>query len=133
MNPPPSLFCFGLGYTALALAEPLRAEGWRIAGTCRTAEQQAVLVTCGITAHVFERGRSLADPGAFTGITHVLSSVPPDAAGDPVLDTHGADLARLTDLAWVGYLSTTGVYGDRSGGWVDETGALEPSGERGRR
>jgi nucleoside-diphosphate-sugar epimerase len=134
MNPPPSLFCFGLGYTALALAGPLRPEGWRIAGTCRTAEQQAVLAARGITAHAFERGCPLADPAAvFASVTHILTSVPPDAAGDPVLDVHGEDLARLTGLAWVGYLSTTGVYGDRAGGWVDEESALEPTGERGRR
>jgi nucleoside-diphosphate-sugar epimerase len=134
MNHPPFLFCFGLGYTALALAEALRAEGWRIAGTCRTAEQQAALAARGITAHLLEHGRPLADPAAaFAGVTHILSSVPPDAAGDPVLDAHAADLARLSGLAWVGYLSTTGVYGDRAGGWVDEASALEPTGERGRR
>jgi nucleoside-diphosphate-sugar epimerase len=134
MTAPSSLFCFGLGYTALALAEPLRAEGWRIAGTCRTNEQQAALAARGITAHVFERDRPLADPATlFAGVTHILSSVPPDAAGDPVLDVHGADLARLSGLAWAGYLSTTGVYGDRAGGWVDEASALEPTGARGRR
>jgi nucleoside-diphosphate-sugar epimerase len=59
--------------------------------------------------------------------------VPPDAAGDPVLDRHGPEIAALPGLAWVGYLSTTGVYGDRGGGWVDEASALRPSGERGRR
>jgi nucleoside-diphosphate-sugar epimerase len=131
---PPTLFCFGLGYTALALAGPLLREGWRIAGTCRTAEHQAALAARGITAHVLARGRPLADPAAaFAGVTHILSSVPPDDAGDPVLDEHGADLARLAGLAWVGYLSTTGVYGDRAGGWVDEGSALAPTGERGRR
>jgi nucleoside-diphosphate-sugar epimerase len=134
MTKMPTLFCFGLGYTALALAAPLRAEGWRLAGTCRTAEQQAALAGRGITAHIFERGRPLADPAAaFADVTHILSSVPPDAAGDPVLDAHAADLARLAGLTWVGYLSTTGVYGDRAGGWVDEASALEPTGERGRR
>ncbi|MBV8651953.1 MAG: SDR family oxidoreductase, partial [Alphaproteobacteria bacterium] len=65
--------------------------------------------------------------------THTLVSVPPDAAGDPVLDRHAADIAALPCLAWLGYLSTTGVYGDRGGGWVDEGSALRPSGERGRR
>jgi nucleoside-diphosphate-sugar epimerase len=134
MTEMPTLFCFGLGYTALALAAPLQAEGWRIAGTCRTAEQQAALATRDITAHIFERDRPLAGPAAvLAGITHILSSVPPDAAGDPVLDAHRNDLARLSGLVWVGYLSTTGVYGDRAGGWVDEGSVLEPTGERGRR
>jgi nucleoside-diphosphate-sugar epimerase len=58
-------------------------------------------------------------------------SVPPDGTGDPVLATHGNDIPA--ELSWVGYLSTTGVYGDRGGGWVDETAALLPTGERGRR
>jgi nucleoside-diphosphate-sugar epimerase len=59
--------------------------------------------------------------------------VPPDEAGDPVLDRHGGDLARLPGLRWLGYLSTTGVYGTREGGWVDEASPLAPTGERGRR
>jgi nucleoside-diphosphate-sugar epimerase len=67
------------------------------------------------------------------GVTHILVSVPPDAGGDPVLDRHGDDLAALPTLAWLGYLSTTGVYGDRGGDWVDETSPLLPTGERGRR
>ena len=60
-------------------------------------------------------------------------SVPPDAAGDPVLAVHGEDIAGIKCLRWLGYLSTTGVYGDHGGGWVDETAELSPSGERGRR
>ncbi len=59
--------------------------------------------------------------------------MPPDEAGDPVIDVHGPAIAARRDLTWVGYLSTTGVYGDRQGRWVDEASALTPSGERGRR
>jgi nucleoside-diphosphate-sugar epimerase len=67
-------------------------------------------------------------------VTHLLSSVPPDAQGDPVIAAHRAEIdAVAPSLAWIGYLSTTGVYGDRAGGWVDEASALRPSGERGRR
>jgi nucleoside-diphosphate-sugar epimerase len=66
-------------------------------------------------------------------ITHLLVSVPPDAAGDPVLAVHGEDIARIKGLRWLGYLSTTSVYGDHGGGWVDETAELAPSGDRGRR
>jgi len=123
------LFCFGLGYSSLALAE--RLAGWPIAGTTRSPEKMQALAARGIAATLFDRDQPL-DPAAFADATHILSAVPPDAAGDPVLDRHGADLARLRP-AWVGYLSTTGVYGDRAGGWVDETSALEPVGERGRR
>jgi nucleoside-diphosphate-sugar epimerase len=130
---PPRLFCFGLGYTAMALARALAAEGWRIGGTCRSAARRAELAALGIDAHLLDRGRKMDDfAAALAGTTHLLSSVPPDAEGDPVIDQHGADIAGLPH-PWIGYLSTTGVYGDRAGGWVDETGALTPSGERGRR
>jgi nucleoside-diphosphate-sugar epimerase len=129
----PRLFCFGLGYSASALARRLAARGWTVGGTCRSEEKRAALAAQGIEAHLFDRGRPLADPeGALRGTTHLLSSVPPDGAGDPVLDHHAGDIARLP-LAWAGYLSTTGVYGDTGGAWVDETAPLRPSGERGRR
>ena len=82
---------------AQALAGALAPEGWRICGTQREGP-----------GLVFARGRPL-DPAAFAGATHILSSVPPDEAGDPVLDAHAADLARLPGVRWVGYLSTTGV------------------------
>jgi nucleoside-diphosphate-sugar epimerase len=129
------LFCFGLGYSALALARQLQAKGWAVAGTCRDEDKRWALARQGIEAHVFDRERPLADAAAaLAGTTHLLSSVPPDAAGDPVLALHGDAIGRLVPrLAWAGYLSTTGVYGDRGGGWVDENAALAPTGERGRR
>ena len=84
--------------------------------------------------HRFTRGRPLARPrSALAGVTHLLLSIPPDQLGDPVFAEHARDLEALGELRWVGYLSTTGVYGDRGGGGVDETAALTPSGERGRR
>lgn len=129
------LFCFGLGYTARALARTLVAEGWDVAGTSRAGEGGEEHVEPGVTVIPFERARPLADPpAALAGVTHMLVSVPPEEAGDPVLDVHGPDIAaRGPSLEWIGYLSTTGVYGDRGGGWVDETCALRPTGERGRR
>jgi len=131
------LFCFGLGYSALTLADRLLADGWTVAGTCRSEEKRARLAERGLQAHLFERGRPLDDAAAaLAGATHLLSSVPPDGDGDPVLDHHGPDIKVATaesPIGWTGYLSTTGVYGDRDGGWVDEQSALEPTGERGRR
>lgn len=128
------LFCFGLGYSAARFAERLRAEGWAVAGTCRGAEKAAALAARGIDAFRFDRGRLLDDArAALAGTTHLLSSVPPDEAGDAVLDHHGADIARLESLDWVAYLSTTGVYGDRAGGIVDEDSPLEPTSARARR
>jgi nucleoside-diphosphate-sugar epimerase len=84
---------------------------------------------------IFDRDHRIADlEPRLAGATHLLSSVPPDENGDPVLDVHGAAIAKAAPrLQWIGYLSTTGVYGDRQGGWVDESSALTPTGERGRR
>ena len=131
---PKKLFCFGLGYSARAFAAALQAEGWGIAGTCRGEDKAADLRAQGIAAHVFDRDRPLTDAAAaLDGTTHLLSSAPPDADGDPVIDQHAADIAELASLDWVGYLSTTGVYGDRRGGWVDESSDLAPTGVRGQR
>ena len=124
------LFCFGLGYSAMVLARRLIAKHWRVAGTVRSDKKAKALAAEGIEAFVFERGRAL-DPAALPGTTHLLSSVPPDEKGDPVLDALGSDLLRLEGVKWTGYLSTTGVYGDRGGEWVDERAALRPAGKRG--
>jgi nucleoside-diphosphate-sugar epimerase len=130
----PGLFVFGLGYSALALAHALRAAGWRIAGTTRSADKRARLVAAGIGTHLFDRDRPLEDAAAaLAGTTHLLSSIAPDDAGDPVLDLHLKDLEICPTLAWAGYLSTTGVYGDRGGEWVDEASPVAPSMERTRR
>ncbi len=131
---PRTFFCFGLGYTAGFLARALAADGWRLRGTCRTPDARDRLAASGIEAHLFDRAHPLANAATLLGeATHVLSSVPPDELGDPVLDLHGRDLAALDHAPWLGYLSTTGVYGNRDGAWVDESSALAPTGERGRR
>jgi nucleoside-diphosphate-sugar epimerase len=133
-SPFPRLFCFGLGYSARALAERCRASGWRVAGTTRDKDSADGLRAAGFEAFLFDRDRPLDDPAAaLAGTTHLLSSVPPDSAGDGVLDHHGAQIAACRGLEWLGYLSTTGVYGDRDGGRVDEESALVPTGDRGRR
>jgi nucleoside-diphosphate-sugar epimerase len=120
---PGRLLCFGLGYTARVLSAQRTGESWTIIGTSRSGD--------GAT-RCFERDHPLP-PAAFAGVTHILVSIPPDEAGDPALGRHGDDIAAIPGLAWLGYLSTTGVYGDRAGGWVDETSELRPTGERGRR
>ncbi len=133
-GPTRRLFCFGFGYTAEALAARLLAEGWQVAGTCQTADKLAALETRGIEAHLFSRDHPLEDAeAAFAGTTHLLDSIPPDPSGDPVLDQHPIEIASLAGLEWAGYLSTTGIYGDRGGDWVDESDEPSPSGVRGRR
>lgn len=127
----PRLFVFGMGYSALELARRMLAEGWRVAGTTRSAGKAAALRDLGIEPVLFDRGRPLDDPeAALAGTTHLLSTVPPDEAGDPVLDQHAADIAAIGGLAWAGYLSTTGVYGDTGGAWVDEDSPLKPMNDR---
>lgn len=132
--PRPHLFCFGLGYSAGALADALLQQDWQVSGTCRTAEKAAKLADRGITPYLFDRGLPIPDLAQrLSTVTHLLSSVPPDAHGDPVFDLHGEVLKQQRHFAWTGYLSTTGVYGDRQGAWVDEESPLQPSGERGAR
>jgi nucleoside-diphosphate-sugar epimerase len=127
------LFCFGLGYSARELARLRQAQGWKVTGTCRTDVGAAALRAQGMAARRFDRDNPPEDAAAdLAGVTHILSSVPPDVLGDPVLEHYGPAIAALESLAWAGYLSTTGVYGDRAGGWVDENSALAPTGARGR-
>lgn len=98
-----SLVIFGLGYTAAAVAA--RLPGWRIAGTTRDGRDGTLR---------FDDERAVRT--ALAGATHVLASVPPADGRDPVLNRYG-DALR----GWLGYLSSTGVYGDAGGAWVDES------------
>ncbi len=130
----PRLFCFGYGFSASVLAAGLSAKGWAVAGTTRSPDKLARLADEGIEAFLFDRDRPLENPAAaLAGTTHLLISAPPDSRGDPVLDQHAADILACDGIEWLGYLSTTGVYGDRGGDWVDEDSALEPTGPRGAR
>lgn len=122
------LFCFGLGYSAMALARQLMAEGWSVTGTTRSEEKRVAFQADGIDAHLFSRQRPLEDPAAaLDGVTHLVTSIAPDEEGDPVLGCHLEDLIAGDRIVWAGYLGTTGVYGDRDGGWVDETDRPAPS------
>jgi len=106
-----------MGYTAERLALRLAGEGWEIAGATRNPEKAARFAARGWNRF----GRAAA--------THMLLSAPPGEAGDPFLP----GFEPPPGLVWAGYLSTTGVYGDRGGGWVNEQSALAPTGGRGRR
>jgi nucleoside-diphosphate-sugar epimerase len=130
----PHLFCFGLGYTAKRLAWRLLREGWIVSGTCRDPARCRELGAAGIRTYLFDRDRPLVEPAAaLATVTDILSSVPPDETGDPVLDCHGEAIARHRSLRWVGYLSTTGVYGNTDGTIVDETAPLRPTTSRSER
>ena len=123
-----TLLSIGHGYCAAALAERLVPEGWRIIGTSRSAGRLESLAAHGVEP-VLWPGTALAP--LLVQATHVLSSIAPEDDGDPILATEGAALAAAP-VRWVGYLSTTGVYGDHGGGWVDEDTPLTPSTRRGQ-
>lgn len=121
-------FCFGLGYVGTAAARVLAADGWHASGTVRSLPGP---VDPRLRVHRFANDVPL-DPEALAGTTHLLSTVAPDGARDPVLAAFGVAIRDLPALRWVGYISSTGVYGDRAGGWVDEDSPADPSGPRGR-
>jgi len=128
--PRATLLSFGHGYSAQALARRLTARGWRVIGTTRSEGKAALIRETGAEALVWP-GAALGP--ALDAATHLMVSAGPDAAGDPVLAAAGEAIrARATQFEWVGYLSTTGVYGDRGGDWVDEGSACRPSTRRGQ-
>ncbi len=123
-----TLLSLGHGYSAAALARRLIPQGWRVIGTTRSAAKAQRLRAEGVEPLIWPG----ADIGpALAQATHLLTSVAPDATDDPVLRALAPQLAAARHLEWVGYLSTTGVYGDHQGGWVDEATPLTPGTERG--
>jgi len=130
-----TFFCFGLGFSGRIIADRLKGAGWAVGGTCREPETAHQLNTDGVLAHVFDGEQPLERfDEILAGVTHILISAPPSSVhGDPVLHCHAKKLSELKTLEWVGYLSTTGVYGDTHGQLVDETAELMPSSERSRR
>lgn len=105
------LFIFGLGYTATRFADAIRGAGWAVDATGRAGNVD------------FADMEAVND--AIGRASHILSSVPPERDGgtDPVLDAYGRQLASAP-ASWIGYLSSTGVYGDTGGAWVDETAPI---------
>ncbi len=121
-----TLLSLGHGYSAQALARRLLPQGWHIIGTTRSAAGAADLRATGIEALVWP-GEDVSP--ALARATHLLTSVAP-VDGDPVLRALGPQIAAARP-GWVGYLSTTAVYGHHSGDWVDETTPLAPTTARG--
>jgi len=127
------LFCFGLGYSGQVIGALLKAQGWKVSGTTRDSDSKERLEQDGFTMHLFDDDHQIS-PDVLDDVSHILLSIPPDEAGDPVfLQYSNALAARAENIEWVGYLSTTGVYGDRQGEWVDENSPLTPSTKRGEK
>ena len=121
-----TLLSIGHGYSARALGRVLVPQGWRVIGTLRSADKAAELRAEGVEPLLWP-----GDDLPFDQATHLLTSVAPNDAGDPVLAALGDQIAAAKHLEWVGYLSTVGVYGDHQGGWVDEDTPLAPATRRG--
>ncbi len=126
-----TLFCFGLGYSAKVLAGRALASGWRVRGTVREDEKAEALKAEGFDVSVLSPDGPLENiVPLLQGTTHVLSSAPPGENGDPILAAAREALVSCDFLEWIGYLSTTGVYGTRDGGLVDEESELRPTSPR---
>jgi nucleoside-diphosphate-sugar epimerase len=123
----PCLLTLGHGYSARALAARLLPR-WRVVGSVRDAGRGDRLRAEGVAPVLWENRAAVEE--AMGAATHLLISAPPEAPGCPVLARHAEALGRAGRLAWVGYLSTTGVYGDRGGGWVGEDDELRPVNQR---
>jgi len=124
------MLVFGHGYSATALSKRLLAEGWRVIGTTRAREKLARMAEIGVEGRLWP-GDDLAD--VLPVVSHMLLSIAPLETGDPVLAEMGGRICALSpQLRWLGYLSTTAVYGDHQGGWVDETTPPTPATARGR-
>ena len=118
------ILIFGNGYTGSAIARAAAAAGLPVALVSRAptnAAQGQALVAFADAA------------GAIAAATHIVATAPPSEAGDPVLAAYGPAISAAAGLRWVGYLSSTGVYGDRGGAWVDETTEAAPGSDRARR
>ena len=123
------LLIFGCGYSAQAFVRRL-GQRWQVTGTTRDPGKKAHLEAQGIDVQLWP-GEDLRP--ALQEATHLLLSIAPDTDGDPVVAAYGDAVAKAAPhLRWVGYLSTTGVYGDHDGGWIDETTPLEPTTRRGK-
>ncbi|MCT4556197.1 MAG: SDR family oxidoreductase [Pelagimonas sp.] len=125
-----TLLSLGHGFSARALTPLLLERGFKVIGTTRSADKARAIESEGAEALLWEPDAVRAALGS---ATHLLMSAAPGPEGDPALAIMQDDIAaRARDLDWVGYLSTTGVYGNHDGGWVDEDSPLTPTGKRGK-
>ncbi|MCB5199303.1 SDR family oxidoreductase [Loktanella sp. TSTF-M6] len=125
-----TLLSFGHGYSAQALERLLLPRDWRVIGTTRNEDKAAAFLARGVEPRIWPGADIIP---ALDAATHLLISAAPGDDGDPVLaELHDAIAARAGQFEWVGYLSTTGVYGDHEGDWVDENAPLTPATKRGQ-
>jgi nucleoside-diphosphate-sugar epimerase len=119
------LLIFGLGYSGRAIAKAAMQAGFAVTATSRTPPLPP---EPGITIIPFDA----AEPAIAAG-THIIATAAPDEHGDPILARYAAQITAAPDLNYIGYLSTTGIYGDQNGGWVDEDTQPNPQSPRAQR
>ena len=126
----PCLLIFGHGYTASAFVDYLRGKDWEIFGTTRNSQTADLLVKKGVKPLMWSDGSKIES--IIYRSDYILQSIPPTEIGDPVYKRFAeAIISRSTSLTWFGYLSTTSVYGNHDGNWVDENIPVNPSSTRG--
>ena len=121
---PARVLILGLGWSGRVLAAQLQAHGIGVAGTVR---DPSFAPDDGLPRHQLHADTP-PSPALLDVIAQadaVLCSVPPDAEGDPALRLLLPALQASPALRWVGYLSSTSVYADRAGGWIDERSAAD--------
>lgn len=125
------LFCFGLGFSSQALAKRLLPQGWNISGTLRGG--QDAIKTKSISVCPFDGSHPTPEISeAISQATHLLITIPPQPSGDVVLENFTKEISKARNLQWIGYMSSTGVYGDTKGQWVDESSPLLATTEHNR-
>ena len=125
-----TLLSFGHGYSARELTKHLLPQGWRVIGTTRTSEKADELAASGVEPLIWPDSDMSA---AIEAADHILISAGPDEGGDPTLNLLRNQITQKSSkIRWAGYLSTTGVYGNFDGAWVDEMTPLNPTTKRGQ-
>jgi nucleoside-diphosphate-sugar epimerase len=119
---PGRLLIFGLGYTGAAIGLAAGAAGYAVSATSRQPARDG---PAGVTVIPFADAAA-----AIAAATHIVATAAPDDGGDPALARYADAIAGAPGLRWIGYLSSTGVYGDRGGDWVDEGSAPAPTSRR---
>jgi nucleoside-diphosphate-sugar epimerase len=130
-----SVFIFGMGYVGGYLVDELLSRGWEVSGTCTNIKKIEEYRKKGVAAFLFDGcSGPMFEPGSIETLrsaSHILSTIPPESnsESDLVLKHHAIDVKQSVlsgSAKWIGYLSSTGVYGDCGGGWVNEDSPMRP-------
>ncbi|MBL0941935.1 MAG: SDR family oxidoreductase [Alphaproteobacteria bacterium] len=121
-----NLLCFGCGYVAQHFARLILHKGGKVTGTTRDEANFKSLKAQGIQSLIFNDEQPL-EQAILKSFSHILVSIPPYQESDLVINTHFREFKWLSNLKWLGYLSTTGVYGDHNGEWVTEVSHCAPT------